>query len=421
MWRCKNAVGRSRTQRCQTAALTPCRRFGSMLALGAALGCMAGCHLAQMVGRRYTLLVCAVGFGGAWICLFTASTTLLLYIGRFSTGFFTGIVDRASLAPAQGGCLQLAITVGILYSFTIGRFLDWSWLALSCTIPALVLGSLSQFCVESPRWLLLHDQRKRATEALRLLRSSDADVKDECHAIETTFASVPIPGTHVLLALHVMFLQQFSGINMIIFYSSTTFDNAGLSLAASDVSILVGVLQVAATAMAVFLMDVIGRRRMLLASALVCTASMLSMGLLHTLATPSASGAPPSMAERLPVPLMAFFVAGFSLGLGPVTWLLAAELVPLRDRGLLMGVTCAFNWVCAFAVTLFFESVHTTFKFSGLGWFFSSVSVLGSLLVAKFLPETSRRSLEQILIEAPKEPVELPSARTGQIPVRRAQ
>ncbi|KAG0411295.1 hypothetical protein HPB47_011593 [Ixodes persulcatus] len=179
--------------------------------------------------------------------------------------------------------------------------------------------------------------------------------------------------------------------------------------------------QVAATAMAVFLMDVIGRRRMLLASALVCTASMLSMGLLHTLATPSASGAPPSMAERLPVPLMAFFVAGFSLGLGPVTWLLAAELVPLRDRGLLMGVTCAFNWVCAFAVTLFFESVHTTFKFSGLGWFFSSVSVLGSLLVAKFLPETSRRSLEQILIEAPKEPVELPSARTGQIPVRRAQ
>ncbi|KAG0411294.1 hypothetical protein HPB47_011592 [Ixodes persulcatus] len=229
--------------------------FGSMLALGAALGCMAGCHLAQMVGRRYTLLVCAVGFGGAWICLFTASTTLLLYIGRFSTGFFTGIVSLcvptyiaevatpASRGPL-GGCLQLAITVGILYSFTIGRFLDWSWLALSCTIPALVLGSLSQFCVESPRWLLLHDQRKRATEALRLLRSSDADVKDECHAIETTFASVPIPGTHVLLALHVMFLQQFSGINMIIFYSSTTFDNAGLSLAASDVSILVGVLQV---------------------------------------------------------------------------------------------------------------------------------------------------------------------------------
>ncbi|KAM7291895.1 putative sugar transporter [Ixodes scapularis] len=371
--------------------------------------------------------------------------------------------DRASLAPAQGGCLQLAITVGILYSFTVGRFLDWAWLALSCTIPALVLASLSQFCVESPRWLLLHDQRKRATEALRLLRSSEADVEDECHAIETTFASVRIPGTHVLLALHVMFLQQFSGINMIIFYASTTFANAGLSLAASDVSILVGVLQrglftglrffqvaafvrrilgadprskalfhdraawgartqVAATAVAVSLMDVIGRRRMLLASALVCTASMLAMGLLDTLGTPSASGAPPTMAERLPVPLMAFFVAGFSLGLGPVTWLLAAELVPLRDHGLLMGVTCAFNWACAFAVTLFFESVHTTFKFSGLGWFFSSVSLVGSLLVAMFLPETSRRSLEQILIEAPrKEPVELPSVRTGQISTRRGQ
>lgn len=64
-----------------------------MLALGAALGCMAGCLLAQVVGRRYTLLVCAVGFGGAWTCLFMASTTLLLYIGRFSTGFFTGIVS----------------------------------------------------------------------------------------------------------------------------------------------------------------------------------------------------------------------------------------------------------------------------------------------------------------------------------------
>ncbi|CAN7985732.1 unnamed protein product, partial [Ixodes hexagonus] len=298
----------------------------------------------------------------------------------------------------QGGCLQLAITAGILYSFAVGRVLDWSWLALGCVVPALALASLSQFCVESPRWLLLHDQRQKGVEALRLLRRSDADVDDECRAIEATFASVPTPAVHVLLALHVMFLQQFSGINMVIFYSSITFANAGVSLAASDVSILVGVLQVAITTVSVSLMDLIGRRRLLLASSLVCVCSMLAMGALHSLAGASPSGSP-GVAERLPVLLMAFFVAGFSLGLGPVVWLLAAELVPLRDRGLLMAATCAFNWACAFAVTVFFESVHATFRFSGLGWFFSAVTFVGALLVAFFLPETSRKSLEQILLD----------------------
>lgn len=160
--------------------------------------------------------------------------------------------------------------------------------------------------------------------------------------------------------------------------------------------------QVAATTVSVSLMDVVGRRRLLGTSCYICIFSMVALGAIYSFGD---TGEPEEVAltDRMPVLFVVLFVVGFSIGLGPVIWLLAAELVPLRGLGILMGLTCAFNWMCAFAVTLFFNVVRDSFHFSRLGWFFSSVTFAGFLLMAFFMPETKGRTLEDILLESPRD------------------
>ncbi|KAH7963065.1 hypothetical protein HPB52_019478 [Rhipicephalus sanguineus] len=91
-------------------------------------------------------------------------------------------------------------------------------------------------------------------------------------------------------------------------------------------------------------------------------------------------------------------VAGYSIGLGPVVWILSAELVPCRNRGFYLGAATAFNWICALVVTWLFGVLRETYHYSGMGWFFSSVTFVGAMLVNYFLPETQGHSLEQILL-----------------------
>ncbi|XP_037508754.1 facilitated trehalose transporter Tret1 [Rhipicephalus sanguineus] len=89
---------------------------------------------------------------------------------------------------------------------------------------------------------------------------------------------------------------------------------------------------------------------------------------------------------------------GYSIGLGPVVWILSAELVPCRNRGFYLGAATAFNWICALVVTWLFGVLRETYHYSGMGWFFSSLTFVGAMLVNYFLPETQGHSLEQILL-----------------------
>lgn len=131
-----------------------------------------------------------------------------------------------------------------MYSYVIGRYVNWSWLALSCMLPPLLLLPLTTVSVQSPRWLVQKNRREDALEVLRKLRGSSRVAEEECHSYDTFYLCVPLPRHHLLLTLHAMFLQQFSGINMIIFYSTGLFQGAGLTISAADSSVVLAVLQV---------------------------------------------------------------------------------------------------------------------------------------------------------------------------------
>lgn len=156
--------------------------------------------------------------------------------------------------------------------------------------------------------------------------------------------------------------------------------------------------QVAATSASVPLLDGMGRTKLLVLSSSMCIFSMVSIGILHLLGQNTES-VTPSFAGRVAVIFVAFFIVGYSVGLGPVTWILAAELVPLRGLGTAMGLACAFNWSCSFLVTVVFEFVRDTLKFSGLGLFYSAITLVGCVFVSVFMPETREKTLEDILLQ----------------------
>ncbi|XP_077550030.1 facilitated trehalose transporter Tret1-like isoform X1 [Haemaphysalis longicornis] len=385
--------------------------FASLLPIGAVVGCALSSLVAQAMGRRFALLVSALGYMGGYGIIMSANTVFTVLLGRFITGIATGMVSLCVPAyiaeislPVQrgsmGGVLQFAITLGIMFTQVVSVYVDWNGLARTCLVLAIPFLALYQFNIESPRWLMLHGRRPEALDALAKLRGPAAKLEDECLLMETVFMQVPTPFSHLLLAMHVHFLQQFSGINAVIFYSKNLLDDAGLSLSGHESTIIFAAFQVVATAVAVRLMEPFSRKTLLTTSAYICVFSMMTIATLYSVNREDDDSDPygkTSVSQQLPIVFVALYMIGFSVGLGPVTWILTAELVPLRQHGIYLCMVCAFNWTLVFLVTWFFRVVHEALELSGLGLFFSAVTFISALLVTFFMPETQDRSLEDIL------------------------
>ncbi|XP_077500909.1 trehalose transporter 1-like protein [Amblyomma americanum] len=398
--------------------------FASLLHVGAIAGCLVAALVAQSMGRRFALLTSAIGhFSGYGITSLARSDTLIL-LGRFLTGVATGMCSLCApvylaevSAPVQrgttGGSLQLALTIGILYTNIMGRFLNWDGLAFLSLAAAIPLVAACHFAVESPRWLLLQGRKTEAIDILGKLRGPEAKLDKEWSDMETVFARVPTPPTHVLLAMTVQFLQQFSGINPVLFYSRKLFAEAGLTISVADTSIILAGFQVVATAAGVKLMGVFSRKGLLTVSAYTCAFAMMILATLYNLSVEEDDADPNATTDithRLPIVFLGLYVIGFSVGLGPITWPLSAELVPMRNSGVYLAAVAAFNWLCAFAVTWFFDALHETLHLSGVGLFFSALTFICSLLVSFFMPETQDLSLEQILLVGERKNKDDPSA-----------
>ncbi|KAL3251386.1 hypothetical protein MRX96_055134 [Rhipicephalus microplus] len=220
--------------------------------------------------------------------------------------------------------------------------------------------------------------------------------------METVYATVPTPPGHILMAMLVHFIQQFSGINPVLFFSQSIFDEAGLVISGQDTSIILSGFLVASTAAGVKLMTVFSRKRLLTVSAYTCAFAMILIATLFQLSIQvdeTDPNAPILYTRRLPIVFVALYIIGFSVGLGPIPWLLGAELVPMRCNGVYSAVVAAFSWICAFLLTWFFEQLQNTLKLSGFGLFFSALTFIGGLSVSFFMPETQDRTLEDLLLE----------------------
>ncbi|KAJ0620967.1 putative major facilitator, sugar transporter, major facilitator superfamily [Helianthus annuus] len=388
--------------------------FGSILTFGAMIGAVASGPMADFFGRKGAMRISSIFCIGGWLAIYLAQGPVPLDTGRLATGYGMGVfsyvvpVFIAEIAPKQlRGLLtaanQLLIIAGVSVSFVIGTLLHWRTMALAGLIPCVVLLVGLSLIPESPRWLAKIGKQAEFDFALRKLRGTDVDVSEEAAEIKDYIETLDkLPKARlfdlfqtrylksVIIGVGLMIFQQFGGINGICFYASSIFASAGF---AADIgTITYAVLQVVVTTLNALFIDKAGRKPLLLVSvtgmALGC---LLAAASFYMKTYQIALAAAPALA----VTGILLYIAGFSLGMGAVPWVIMSEIFPINIKGTAGGLVTLVNWAGAWAVSYTFNFLLT---WSSYGTFllYAAVNVACIVFVINLVPETKGKTLEEI-------------------------
>ncbi|XP_054005679.1 facilitated trehalose transporter Tret1-like isoform X1 [Hylaeus anthracinus] len=393
--------------------------IGSIMPLSALFGGIAGGPCIEYLGRRNTILATALPFIAAWLLIALATNVAMVLVGRALCGFCVGIASL-SLPVYLGETIQAEVrgtlgllptafgNTGILVCFVAGMYMNWRNLALlgaSLPIPFMILMFMIP---ETPRWYISKGQTKRARKSLQWLRGKETDITEELTAVEKLHIDSErnvsqgafmelFKKSHLkplLISLGLMFFQQLSGINAVIFYTVQIFKDAGSSIDENLSTIFVGIVNFISTFVAAAVIDKLGRKMLLYISAVSMILTLFTFGTFFYLK--NSVEADVSDFGWIPLLSLIVYVIGFSLGFGPIPWLMMGEILPVKIRGSAASVATAFNWTCTFVVTKTYEDIVSVFGTHGTFWFFGTIVMIGFVFVIFCVPETRGRSLEEI-------------------------
>lgn len=387
----------------------------SAVLMGAVIGAAFAGKLADSIGRRKVLIISAIIFAFGSIATALAPNDILLILGRIVVGLAIGAasftapmyISEVSPARIRGELVslnQLAVTVGIVVSYMAGYFLskvgDWRTMLALAAIPSTVLGVGMFFMPQSPRWLISHANIDKARSVLRRIRRSkdiDGEIKDIQDSIGKQGGGLkellqPFIRPALIVGIGLAIFQQITGINTVIYYAPTIFEFAGFKSASSAIlaTLGVGIVNVIMTVVAMQLLDRLGRRPLLLIGLSGMAGSLAILGFAFHL---------PKMTDAMgwiaAVSLM-LYVGFFAIGMGPVFWLLIAEIYPLKVRGMAMSVATIFNWGSNLIVGITFLTLIRLMGRPGTFWLYAGLSIVTWLFVLFLVPETKGKTLEQI-------------------------
>ncbi|KAL1922302.1 uncharacterized protein VTP21DRAFT_9841 [Calcarisporiella thermophila] len=395
-----------------------------LYALGGLPGGLLAGFIANKIGRRDALLCNNFFFIVGGVLISTSPHIVQFTIGRFLTGVGSGFacvvvsmycaeISTIKYRGAIGTVLQLMLVTGILISQALGLSLSssvsgWRWLFSITVVGSLFQLLLLPLCVRSPRWLISKNRIDEAMQALKRLRKG-YDITEEfsemVNAQQQDKEGGEKEGKHVsynaqktlnvfellsnpalvktaLLVMVVHGGSQISGINGVMYFSTSIFDKS-FGSAAPSVTVGIGCLNLVMTLISSYLIDRAGRRMLLLTS----TCGMSVMSTLMVIASVL-------KIDALVVVSVMLFVASFAIGLGTVPWLIVAELFPTYAVGAASSLAMGINWFCNFIVGLVFPTLK-----SALGDYTFVVFAVTNMLLFLFtfflIPETKGVSLEK--------------------------
>ena len=385
--------------------------------LGATIGAIIGGKAADFFGRRRVLLVTAAIFGIGALTSAIAPSPAILIVSRVVLGLAIGLASTnvpvylSEVAPARArgwvvSLFQLAVTIGIviayLTDYAFAGMEGWRWMLGLAVVPALVFGVGMFFLPETPRWLIRGGQHEVAHRVLIRIREL-ADVDVEIEEIKASLAQQTESGRWVdllsqqvrpalIVGLGLAIFQQITGINTVIYYAPKILQAAGFNSASGAILATagVGVVNVGMTIIAMFLVDRAGRRPLLLVGIAGMIVTLGMLGLSFRISNQSVQ-----LAWIAVICLMGY-VASFAISLGPIFWLMIAEIYPLKIRGLAEGMAATFNWGSNLLVSLTFLTLVEKLGASSTFLLYAFASVASWLFAYYLVPETKGRTLEEI-------------------------
>jgi sugar porter (SP) family MFS transporter len=391
----------------------------SSLVLGALTGAVTTGYLSDRFGRRRLLLLAGAVYGGGAIGAALAPSATVLIGFRLVLGLAVGVSSvlvplyLAEMAPTRlRGALtslnQLMIAIGIFISylatFALSGSGDWRLMLGLATVPAALMLAGLWFQDESPRWLIAHGRTEEARAVLA--RTQDPDtVQRQIADIERAkelgsrlgiLALLRSRGLRraMLLAAMLAIFQQLLGINTIVYYAPTILSAAGFGDSAAILnSVGLASLSIIATVIAAGIVDRVGRRPLLLGGLIGMMVSMAILGAIFF-----GSGFHSVSGKVIAVTCLAAFKIAFSISWGPLVWVMLPELLPLHIRGTVMGGAVFLNWATNFLLSLLFPLVLAAGAGSAFE-LFAGFGLVAFVLTARWLPETTGRSLERIELE----------------------
>ncbi|KAF4524399.1 hypothetical protein B566_EDAN009315 [Ephemera danica] len=391
--------------------------IGSVVPLGAAFACIPTGFFVDLIGRKNTMLFISVPFVIGWIFIIWPAAVEMLIVGRFITGFCGGLFCVASplyiaeiaetkLRGILSSFYQLLICVGVELAYVIGAYTPIFWFSIISALIPIIFAVVFFFVPESPQYLLKKGRHEDAKNALQWFRGPKYNTEQELEEMKfsveesmknkTSFAEmfqdrVSRKGIFILIGL--MAMQQLSGINAVVFYSASIFEATGSDMKPEISAIIVGGVMLFATLPSMAIVDWAGRKVCLMISTIGMAIFISILGFYFLFEE--------ELAEQgwLPLTTLIGYFIVFSMGAGPVVWVIGAEIFAPEVKGPASGVGATSNWSLAFLVTKFYGPISDAVGKSSTFLFFGICCVFGALHVYFFVPETKGKSTEQILKE----------------------
>ena len=390
----------------------------SIALAGCLLGALTTGTLADGYGRKPLLII------AAFIFLISAYGTgayddfIVFLIARFIGGIAIGIASGlspmyiAEISPAEiRGKLvslnQLAIVVGILAAQIVNWALasdnlqwniemGWRWMFWAEAFPALIFLVLAIIIPESPRWLAMNGKVEKArgifnriggeAYAEQELKSiADMPVQKEEGGLSVLFSK---PYRLVLMiGIIVAVFQQWCGTNVIFNYAQEIFQGAGYDVDNTFINIVVtGIANLIFTFVAIYTVDRLGRRALMLIGAGGLAAIYLTLGACYYF----------QVSGIFMVALVVLAIACYAMSLGPVTWVLLSEIFPGKVRGIAVATSTFALWMGSFTLTYSFPFLNQGLGTYGTFWIYTAICALGFVYFYRVLPETKGKSLEEL-------------------------
>jgi sugar porter (SP) family MFS transporter len=384
--------------------------------IGAVFGAALAGSLSDKYGRRRMILLAAGLFVAGSIVSALAQGPTVLIVARVFIGFAIGLASAtcpvyiSEVAPAalRGRLVtlfQLAVTVGILVAYVVGLALEpsqsWEWMLALGAVPALLLGAGILAMPQSPRWLVMIGDSIEARKELLQLRETTDEVEAELSEIQASIDTergswrdlrAPPVKAALVVGVGLAVLQQVTGINTVIYYAPTIIQDTGIDSdsAAILASIGVGVVNVLATVAALWLVSRYGRRPLLVVGVTGMVVALVLLGVAFEV------GSGGEGLASLAVIALMVYVGSFAISLGPIFWILNAEIYPLKARGHAAGAGTMANWMSNFLVSLTFLPLLNWLGSAPTFWLYAAVGVFTIFFCLRFVPETKGKQLEEI-------------------------